>query len=136
MRLDHLLSKEKILLVCFVTGGCWLVPGGGKFFCCRAWVLRVVASFFRWETPRVCACVVCACGVVGVDEAKAFAVFRPSWLEGLSKVCLCFGFDGLFCCLACCWVSGATQGCCSIESPLCIGRTYLVGCCLLGWCVV
>ena len=50
--------------------------------------------------------VLCACGVVGVDEAKAFAVFRPCWLEGLSKVCLCFG---LFCCLACCWVSGATR---------------------------
>ena len=45
----------------------------------------MVASFFRWETPRVCACVVCACGVVGVDEAKAFAVFQPSWLEGFCR---------------------------------------------------
>ena len=25
------------------------------------------------------------CGVVGVDEAKAFAVFRPSWLEGFCR---------------------------------------------------
>ena len=75
----------------------------------------------------MCACVVCACGVVGVDEAKAFAVFRPCWLEGLSKVCLCFG---LFCCVACCWVSGATQGCCSIESPL-LYEQDLAGCGLL-----
>ena len=44
----------------------------------------------------MCACVVCACGVVGVDETKAFAVFRPCWLEGLSKVCLCFGLFCLF----------------------------------------
>ena len=77
----------------------------------------------------MCACVVCACGVVGVDEAKAFAVFRPCWLEGLSKVCLCFGFDGLFCCLACCWVSGATQGCCSMRSPL-VGK--IPSCWLVG----
>ena len=85
MRLDHLLSKEKIIVNLFchrwVLVSTWLVasfssllgagevPGGGGF-CFQ--VKRVLHAF------RVC-------GVVGVDEAKAFAVFRPSWLEGFCR---------------------------------------------------
>ena len=118
MRLDHLLSKEKIIVKFVLSLGwalvsVWLVasflslrgagevPGGGRF---------LFAGESKSHTHFVCAC-------GGIDETKAFAVFRPCWLEGLSKVCLCFGFDGLFCCLACCWVSGATQVCCSIDHP-------------------
>ena len=52
----------------------------------------------------------CVCGVVGVDETKAScglsALLVGRVLQG--KYCLCFGFDGLFLFVACCWVSGAT----------------------------
>ena len=130
MRLDHLLSKEnRVFLFCRLVG-CWLVPGGGKFF----------------QVGNASHVVLCACVVWELMRQEFFAVFRPCWLEGLSKVCLCFG---LFCFVACCWVSGATQGCCSIKSPLLVSKTFLlvvahefcfgshvVGCCLLGWCVV
>ena len=68
------------------------------------------------------------CGL-GVDEAKAFAVFRPSWLEGLSKVCLC---SGLFCFYGMLLGVWGNTGLLFYRSPLCIGRTYLVGCCLWG----
>ena len=51
MRLDHLLSKENIVIVCFVAGwvlvSAWLVT---SFLSLR--VLRVVARFFRWDKYR------------------------------------------------------------------------------------
>ena len=94
MRLDHLLSKENIVYFCFVTG--WVLVSAllvTKFF--------VIARFacggkvFRWETPRVCACVVCACGVLELIKQRLFAVFQPYWLEGFCRaMCLC---SGLFC---------------------------------------
>ena len=79
MRLDHLLSKEKIIVKFVLSLGwalvsVWLVASfsslrvgfacGGKFF----------------QVGNASYVVLCACGVVGVDEAKAFAVFQPSWL--------------------------------------------------------
>ena len=45
------------------------------------------------------------CGL-GVDETKVFCGLSACWLEGLSKACLCFG---LFCFVACCWVSRAAR---------------------------
>ena len=52
MRLDHLLSKENIVIVCFVAG--WVLVSAllVTSFCCHAWVLRVVARFFRWDKYR------------------------------------------------------------------------------------
>ena len=64
----------------------------------------MVASFLfagedRYRTHFMCV-------VLGVDETKVFCGLSACWLEGLSKACLCFG---LFCCVACCWVSRAAR---------------------------
>ena len=65
------------------------------------------------------------CGVVGVDEAKAFAVFRPYWLEGFSQGrCVCV-LMVCFVVMACCWVSGATR-LLFYRSPLDVGKILLV----------
>ena len=46
------------------------------------------------------------CVVLGVDETKRGLCFRG--FAG-QQTCLCSGFDGLFCCVACCWVSRAAR---------------------------
>ena len=55
--------------------------------------------------------------VWGIDEAKAFAVLWLVGHEGFAgQMCLCFGFDGLFCfCGMLLGVWGNT--CCSIDHP-------------------
>ena len=108
MRLDHLLSKENIVIVCFVAGwvlvSAWLVtsflsPHVG--FMCGGKV-------FRWETPCVCACVVCACGVLGSMEQRQGEAFSAGWPVGGvfgKRVCVLV----CFVCMACCWVSRAAR---------------------------
>ena len=70
MRLDHLLSKENRVFVLSLCG-CWLVPGGGKFFCCclcvQCFAVWAAAVFQVRQVPH--ACVVCG---LGVDETKVF----------------------------------------------------------------
>ena len=46
------------------------------------------------------------CVVLGVDETKRGLCFRG--FAG-QQTCLCSGFDGLFCFVACCWVSRAAR---------------------------
>ena len=78
MRLDHLLSKEnRVFLFCRLCG-CWLVPGGGKFFviarfACGGKVFQVgnCRTYFM-------------CVVVGVDETRTFC--------GLSALLVVKGF--------------------------------------------
>ena len=68
MRLDHLLSKENILFICFVTGGCWLVPGWWQSFFVIAWCWLVPGGgkfLFSGETCP--ARVLC---VWGISETK------------------------------------------------------------------
>ena len=69
MRLDHLLSKEKII-VKFVLSlcGCWLAPGGGKF---------LFSGEDKYRTYFMCV-------VLGVDETRTFC--------GLSALVGCKGF--------------------------------------------
>ena len=46
------------------------------------------------------------CVVLGVDETKRGLCFRG--FAG-QQMCLCLVFDGLFCFVACCWVSRAAR---------------------------
>ena len=102
MRLDHLLSKENRVFV--LSPGCWLVPGGDKFLSLfGVWFGRlVVARFFRQDKCRTHF----MCVVLGVDETKRGLCFRG--FAG-QQMCLCLVFDGLFCFVACCWVSRAAR---------------------------
>ena len=107
MRLDHLLSKENIVFVLspgWVLVSTWLVT----VFCRRMWVLRVVARFFRWETAAYTSC------VWFWELMKQSGAFSAGWPVGgvlQSSKCVCVQalFDGLFCFVACCWVSRAAR---------------------------
>ena len=127
MRLDHLLSKENIVIVCFVAGwvlvSAWLVASFSLLFC--VWFRReVVAVFvFRWNKSRAW-----FLRVWGISETK-MSVF-VFWF-------VLFVWHAVGCL--------EQHGCCSIESPLLMSKICLVipyfgfrlgGCCLLGWCVV
>ena len=112
MRLDHLLSKENIVFV--LSPGCWLVPGGDKF---------LFSGEDRYRTHFMCV-------VLGVDETKRGLCFRG--FAG-QQMCLCLVFDGLFCFVACCWVSRAARVL-FYGSPL-VGKAFCWVLCV-GWCVV
>ena len=82
MRLDHLLSKENRVFVLSLCG-CWLVPGGGKFFvavCVCSVLLYGQQRFFRQDKCRTHF----MCVVLGVDETRTFC--------GLSALVGCKGF--------------------------------------------
>ena len=68
MRLDHLLSKENRVFVLSLCG-CWLAPGGGKFF--------LFSGESKCRTHFMCV-------VLGVDETRTFC--------GLSALVGCKGF--------------------------------------------
>ena len=65
----------------------------------------VVASFLFSGESKYRMHVLCV--VWELMRQRFFAVFQLVGCKGLSKVCLCF--DGLFCCVACCWVSRAAR---------------------------
>ena len=104
MRLDHLLSKENILFLFCRLVGClvrhlvvasFLSPHvgfacGGKF---------LFSGEDKYRTYFMCV-------VLGVDETKRGLCFRG--FAG-QQTCLCLVCDGLFCCVACCWVSRAAR---------------------------
>ena len=81
------------------------------------WVLRVVARFFRWETAAYTSC------VWFWELMKQSGAFSAGWPVGgvlQSSKCVCVQalFDGLFCFVACCWVSRAAQVLLFYGSPL------------------
>ena len=75
MRLDHLLSKENIVIVCFVAG--WVLVS--------AWL---VTRFFGESKCRMHF----MCGVLELIKQRLFAVFQPYWLEGFLANVFVFGF--------------------------------------------
>ena len=80
MRLDHLLSKEKIIVSLFCRlVGCWLVPRGGKFFAI-ARGFRVWWQVFSGGKRLVCAHVLCA--RVGLWELMKQRLLRSFGLVG------------------------------------------------------
>ena len=144
MRLDHLLSKENrvfVLLLGWVLVSTWLVT----VFCRRMWVLRVVARFFRWETAAHTSCV----WFWELMKQELFAVFQPLLVVKVfaeQQMCLCLVCDGLFCFVACCWVSRAARLLFYKITPfgeqdllLVVAHWFWAACgwvLCVGWCVV
>ena len=107
MRLDHLLSKENIVYFCFVAG--WVLVSAllvTKFLSLRGAGEHLVVASFCFQVKASAARI--SCVGFGSMEQRQGEAFSAGWPVGgvFGKVCLCFG---LFCLVACCWVSRAAR---------------------------
>ena len=93
MRLDHLLSKEnRVFLFCH-CGGCL--------------VRRLVVAKFLFSGKTSAAHALLCVGFLELmKQGEAFSALLVVRGFAEQQVCLCFG---LFCCVACCWVSRAAR---------------------------
>ena len=135
MRLDHLLSKENIVIVCFVAGwvlvSAWLVT---KFF--RHCGVLVSIWWWRFLFSGESKCHThFMCGVLGSMEQRQGEAFSAGWPVGGVLQGNVFVFWFVLFVWHAVGCLGQHKYCCSIDHPLM--KQDLFGWVLcVGWCVV
>ena len=109
-------------------GGCWLAPGGGKFLSLfGVWFGREVVASFCFQVKISTAHTSCVWFWELMKQSGAFSAGWPvgGVLQSSKCVCVQALFDGLFCFVACCWVSRAAQVLLFYGLPL-VSKAFLL----------